>query len=104
MAVSASRVTVGGVAANTIEGRKSTVTDVTFDSSYPTGGEAITPADLGMSNVIDATCEVRAKGATVTNVYYDRTNAKLVANAAAAEVANTTDLSTVVVRVRAIGY
>lgn len=90
------------------------VRTVTFDASYPTGGEALTAADFGLKKLF----EVRPHGAFRNTdatlgiaVSYDHTNSKLVAywdNAGVAsglpEVTNTTDLSTYSGRVTAIGY
>lgn len=86
--------------------------DVTFDSSYPTGGEAVSPPQLGLQSV-DFVSVSSADGYIVE---YDYANGKLIARtptnvsdgeaAAAApadEVANATDLSAVTVRVLAIG-
>lgn len=81
-----------------------TVTDVTFDASYPTGGEPLTAADLGLA-VVDfgiATVKVAGTG-SVTAVAYDVANAKLLAYAAAAQIASTTDLSAVTATVVAFG-
>lgn len=81
--------------------------DVTFDNSYPTGGESLTPADLGL-NHIEA---IIAEGGAY-NFGYDYTNEKLKAfygnNDAASdgplvEVANATDLSSVSTRIVVIG-
>lgn len=77
---------------------------VTFDSSYPTGGEAISAADLGL-NKIDFV--VATAPGYVLN--YLASTGKLLAywvdttvdGAAMAEVANTTDLSAVVANVLA---
>ncbi|HZA18978.1 MAG TPA: hypothetical protein VE645_19210 [Pseudonocardiaceae bacterium] len=104
-----------------ITGRKSYISGnrdvvmrtITFDSSYPTGGEALTPADFGLK-VLD---EVRPHGSfraaantSAIEVSYDYTNQKLIAfwgNAGTAsvqpEVTNTTDLSTYSGRVTAVG-
>ena len=100
--------------------------DVTFDSSYPTGGEALTPATLGLNSIDVMLCET----ASGYMFQYDYANSKLkafypraaltgslvvadtaatltddadVAAAAGAEVGNTADLHTVTVRVVAIG-
>lgn len=77
-----------------------TVRKVAFDSSYPTGGEAITDAQLGFSKGVDWV-EVLPKGGYVFE--YDNTNNKIkayVEEAVAAggpllEVGNTVDLSAV---------
>lgn len=87
--------------------RKRTVTDVTFDNSYPTGGEPVTAAQLGALQRVDsAICQIKAVGGTVnvTSVFYDEANDKLVAyDETPAEVADQADLSTLVVRVFADG-
>lgn len=91
------------------------VWDVTFDNSYPTGGEPLTVADLGMSTQLFAVqCYVKGNLAAY-EVTYDHTNSKLKvsgveqdADAATTEPFdeenNTADLSSLVVRVMAIGY
>lgn len=91
------------------------IADITFDNSYPSGGESLTAADLGFANTLDAVfCEGLAAKADETlavGVKYDYTASKLVAyeTAAAAEgplaqVDNTESLDTYVVRIMAIGH
>lgn len=81
-----------------------TIRDITFDDSYPTGGESVSASDLGLQNVLAAIPVVRTAGTgSVTAVQYDVENGKLLAYTAAAQVANTTDLSAVTVRVIAFG-
>ncbi len=78
--------------------------DVTFDTSYPTGGLAVTAAQLGLTNVYAAVAQVKTAGVgSVTAVSYDVANAKLLAFTAAAQVANATDLSAVSATVTAFG-
>lgn len=94
-----------GIFNNEIVGRQRiTKTAVTFDSSYPTGGEALSASLLGL-NKINAIVSVgvRTPSGSVANVVYDATNAKLIANTVSAEVADTTDLSALVVHVVALG-
>lgn len=88
--------------------KRQTVTEVALDSSYPTGGEAITAAQLGLSFVDAALCS----SSTGHIARYDKTNAKIkmfyadydaVADGALIEVPNTTDLSAVTVTVVAYG-
>lgn len=79
-----------------------TATTVAFDSSYPTGGEALTVAQLGLST-LDA---VWAPNNGAHSFQYDAANSKLLAytNSDGAQVANTTDLSALTaVTVYAIG-
>ena len=88
---------------------KMVVADLDFDSSYPTGGEPLTPEDLGLS-AIDFLIAEPAAGYLFE---YDHTNEKLiarhfdydaVADGAAIQVPNTTNLSAVTgVRVIAFG-
>lgn len=106
---------ISGVSTDFVEGNKKVrVRTVTFDSSYATGGEALTASDFGLRVLT----EVRPHGAfrttdatSAVTVSYDHTNAKLVAywgNAGSAsvlpEVTSTTDLSTYSGRVTAVGY
>lgn len=90
-----------------VEGaRRYSVANVTFDSSYPTGGEAITAAQLGLNSVAFAICNVKAVGGTVNvaNVYYNRATAKLmVFDETPAQVASAADLSSLEVQVVAFG-
>lgn len=74
---------------------------VAFDSSYPTGGEAFTVADLGFK-VLPRWIEIETSAGYIFKI--DRTNLKVIAymgdnnNASDGpliEVANTTDLSAV---------
>jgi hypothetical protein len=81
--------------------RKVVFKTVTFDSSYPTGGEAITLAQLGLTEVDFVAFS--ATGVTYTFAY-DYTNNKIIAVLGdGTQVADTTDLATVVVRIMAIG-
>jgi hypothetical protein len=103
MALTVAKVTGG---AYTLGNKKKRTVTITFDSSYPTGGEALTAGDLGVSG--RTLIEVIPHGAFRNTdatlgivVSYDHTNSKLVAywgNAGSVsgmpEVANTTDLST----------
>lgn len=74
---------------------------ITFDSSYPTGGEAVTAADFGFgSQLIELL--VFPTGAEVP--VFDKTNKKvLLYTADGTQAANTSDQSAVVVRYMAIG-
>lgn len=82
---------------------------VAFDSSYPTGGESLTAANLGLAGIV----HVQAGSAGGYVFEYDHTNKKLKAfmgdnnNAADGpliEVADTTDLSAVTCRAVVYGY
>lgn len=112
--------------------RRVKVVDVTFDASYPTNGEALTPANLGLQTIdlvlvspdggylfaydytnqkLKAFTPVKAQAAhshtenTAVAYTQNATTATggAITAAAAAEVANTTDLSSVTCRLVAIG-
>jgi hypothetical protein len=91
--------------------RKESHADVTFDSSYPTGGESLTAADLGFDgelNYVSGGVAVKSDGTLAVLVAYDYANSKLQAfksNTAAnpQEVADTASLATYKVRLRCVG-
>lgn len=86
---------------------------ITFDASYPTGGEPLTASDLGLKQIVAIVPMGAFRNTDATlgiEVSYDHTNSKLVAywgNAGVAsgmpEVTSTTDLSTYSGRIMAIG-
>lgn len=84
---------------------------VTFDSSYPTGGESFTPADVGLSQIDAVFVSPDSNAAGGHTVQYDYTAETLkvyVEEAVAAggpllEIAAASNLSTLVVRVFVIG-
>lgn len=72
--------------------------DVTFDASYPTGGEALSANALGFGTILSVNAET-VQGSDVRSVAYDRTSGLLLAYApGGAEVSDTTSLATVTVR------
>lgn len=76
---------------------------ITFDSSYPTGGELLVPADFGFDVQVDA---VISLGSQLGNRYvaWDPSTDKLrLYTALGTEAGNTTDQSTIVVAVMVIG-
>ena len=81
---------------------------VTFDSSYPTGGEAITPANFGLFSHIDWVLTNKPDVAT-KEVWWDRANSKLMilaedaVSGIEAQAGNTSDQSAVDVEVFVIG-
>lgn len=89
---------------------KRTVTRVTFDAEYPTGGEVVKAADLGLSSVTFAQVDVvhgtESTELRVSNADYDIANGKLklIDNATGKELANGKDASKVVVQVVAYGF
>jgi hypothetical protein len=84
---------------------KVTNTDIVGDSSYPTGGSTLTPAQLGLGTVVFAISSGKLIGTnSPSEVYYDIPNQKLKVFAGAAEMASTLNLSTSTFQVTAFGY
>jgi hypothetical protein len=56
--------------------------DVTFDSSYPTGGESLTPADVGLKAIytVEGSQARNADGSLTHSIIYDHANKKLLAH------------------------
>lgn len=88
--------------------KRAVVATIAFDASYPTGGESLTAANLGLGVIDHVT--IGAKSGYVFE--YDYTNSKVIAyveeavaaGGALLEVADTTDLATLTgVRLRAVG-
>jgi hypothetical protein len=86
--------------------RRVTVTDVTMDNSYLSGGEPVTPANLRLGQFDHAICNIKAVAGTVNvaEAFLD-TSAQLlhVFDETPGEVASTNDLTGVVIRVTAYG-
>lgn len=80
--------------------RREVVVSITFDSSYPTGGEDFVPSTVFGLGTIDYMLFTPRDGRTF-NV--NTANTKLLAYAGAAEVANLTDLSAVTITAVAVG-
>ena len=101
MAVSVSRVD------QYVTGNKRvTVSGVTFDSSYLSGGESLTAADLGLSDVVSAVCTIRSVGGTVNvaSAAYDPATSLIhLYDETPGEVSSTADVSNIVVQVEAKG-
>ncbi len=97
---------IANVSKEDVGQRQKIVADITFDGSYPTGGEAIAGSDLGFRIGNIENVEGSAAGRVVS---FDGTNNLLLvhesAGAAGAlrEVPNTTDLSGLTVRCEAWG-
>lgn len=89
--------------------RKEAIYDITFDSSYPTGGEALTKATLGLEIELNYVSDAVAwNGTLAVLTKYDYVNSKLVAfksNTAAnpQEVGDTASLANYKARLHAIG-
>jgi hypothetical protein len=92
-----------------VEGdRKVVVSDVLFDNSYPTGGEAFTGSmiglDLEVNDLVPLAVTTAGAISPTKLVVFDHVNSKLVLyTAAGTEATNASDQSTVRVRVRAEG-
>jgi len=73
---------------------------ITFDSSYPTGGEAIAVSDIGLgTSIYNMTCN-HTSGYTVS---YDYVSALFVYDVSGYQVVNGTDISNLAVRCRVTG-
>ena len=107
--------TLTKISANTSGNKRRRVYDVTFDSSYPTGGESLTAADVNLRKIeqliVHGPSTATRGGTTGAFPSYDYTNAKLQlfwGNAdtasVAPEVTSTTDVATQICRITAIGY
>ena len=89
--------------------------DVTFDSSYPTGGEAVDHTLVGLKNIeaIELVFRVSPDGATSARTTHGWNVVPVLTDTAAVllktyattdtETANTTDLSGLVTRIRFVG-
>jgi hypothetical protein len=94
--------TIGAQTRNAAGGRWQTVTKITVDTSYPTGGWALTNAQLGLPLQVDSAVGIftGVSGAGGANVQYDPVNQKLMcyggntANNPHLEITNGTNLST----------
>jgi hypothetical protein len=84
-------------------------TDVTFDSSYPTGGEPVTASQFGLGRVISGFAQLvngsESETDPVGSAFFDVANMKLKLNNSktSKEIAGEKDMSKVIVRVFAGG-
>ena len=87
--------------------RKETVTNVTMDSSYQSGGEKLTPAQLGFTAFVDSAQSLvkEVKGTVnVANAHYERSKELLhLFDETPAEVASEANVEGVVIQVTAQG-
>ena len=92
-------------AVTTFGDKKVSYGSITFDSSYPTGGEAITAAQLGLSKL--SHLQVGHANTTATRlITWNRSTSAaklLVYTALSTEATNASDQSTVIVSYIAIG-
>lgn len=82
---------------------------IDFDSSYPTGGEAVTAANFGLSTILAIIPAGTDDSANAYRMSFDKTNSKLLVYSQGAadagdEVANTTDLSALEFYALVLGY
>ena len=83
--------------------QRSVLATITGDSSYPTGGYAITPQSLGFAVAITFMDPNMSSAAHI--IVWNASTQKLqFFSAQGTEVANTTDVHTVSVQVQAYGY
>src|SRR5574337_242409 len=81
---------------------KGVIADITFDNSYPTGGESLAPADVGMISIQHVSADQKGVGNRIAQ--YDYANSKLkLYTALGTEATNASDQSTIVVRANIIG-
>lgn len=87
---------------------KMTVTTVVGESSYVTGGTALTPAQLGLSTVVYANVDVAASSGTATSfsaASYNTATGKIQAYLnTGAEAGTAANLSSLTFAVQAFGY
>lgn len=90
-----------------------TITSVAMDSSYPTGGEPLTPAQLGLTVVDYAICSIKSVATTTVNIanaYYTcdtavpANNRLLLFDETPAQVANAANVEGAVIEVIAFGW
>ncbi len=100
--------TVSNIDSDVWGSRRMVLSEVTFDATYPTGGEAVTPSQLGLVEVDFAIVTIKSAtgaGVNVANAYYNAATDKiLLYDETPAQVANAADVSTTVVNVVAIGH
>jgi hypothetical protein len=98
---------------STTPNQRLSITTLTPDSSYPTGGYTVTAAQLGLSNIADALCNLSSSAAnnTAVSATYNQATGKLMLWVAAAsapdavtEAASTANLSGTIIKVWALGY
>lgn len=97
MALTIAEATTGlGVRKKNFGAEEFSLVKITFDSSYPTGGEAVTPSEVGMTRIDGAWPVGQAAGSRVAQ--WDQANGKiLLFDDALAQVANASDQSTIVI-------
>jgi hypothetical protein len=95
-------ITLGTTGAGTLKryvvgNRKTVIATITGDTSYPTGGSALTPAQLGLRRVDYADTPQAVGGVSFT---YDYANNKLLSFTGGTQTTNATNQSAISVRMR----
>ena len=100
--------TTGGTVPIAVGDVKMVVANIVGDSSYPTGGSALTPAQLGLTTVLAAQAELQVSAVTApvatAATYLVGTGKFQVWQASGAEMTNATNLSTITFQIIAFGY
>jgi hypothetical protein len=90
-----------------VGGRRFRIATIDFDTSYPTGGEAVTAANFDLPTAITGIALLGiTDGADVVHfTTFDAENSKILCHApGGAQIADTTDLSGVSAKYLVIGY
>jgi hypothetical protein len=80
---------------------------ITFDNSYPTGGEVITTQQVGLANILNMIIENPVSSTPTTRMCtFDNTNLKfmLFTSSDGLQIANGTDVSAFSARFEAVGW
>ena len=84
-----------------------TLSEATFDSSYASGGEPLTPAELGLAEVSSSSCDIVAGSESATlrpaNCFYKEEKLQLIDSATGKPMEATKDMSKVKVVITAFG-
>lgn len=91
------------ISRNVVGNQKLHVINVTFDGSYPTGGESFVPADVGMLEFDLVVANSTAYGSGAYIVEWVTPKLKVIDAAFGAEALSTTDLSALSINVIALG-
>ena len=100
-------VTLSSLDFSVVGDKRCTRGTVTFDNSYPTGGEAITPQQVGLGTILRMDVENPVSSTPTTRMStFDHTNTKFLVftSSDGNQVANGTDLSAFSARFEAIGW
>lgn len=87
--------------------KRRTIGQITFDSSYPTGGEALTPQQIGLGTILWMDVENPVSATPTTRMStFDHTNGRFLVftSSDGNEVANGTNLSAFSAKFEAVGW